>query len=98
MRVTVAYTVDLEDVPSEVYRLLDGVDSGLTACAVVSSTIQQCDGISDTLINEMVLLQERIATIQSTLEDAKGIARGYLATISKPPGEALGEMNHDNLD
>lgn len=97
MKVTVAYRVDIEDVPHEVHRLLEGVDSGLTACAVVSSAIQQYEGVSDILISDIASLQERVESILATLEDAKGIAKGYLSTISNPSIVDL-ESKDDNVD
>ena len=97
MKVTVAYRVDIQDVPHEVHRLLEGVDSGLNACAVVSSAIQQYEGISDILISEIDSLQERVESILGTLEDAKGIARGYLSAISNS-GDVELERKNDNAD
>ena len=97
MRVTVAYTVELEEVPSEVHRLLEGVSSGLTACDVVGQLIKEENGISDNLIKNIADLQEKLASIQSTLEDARGIARGYLSTISSEPVEFVGESD-DNAN
>jgi len=97
MKVTVAYRVDIQDVPHEVHRLLEGVDSGLTACAVVSSAIQEYEGVSDILINDITSLQERVESILATLEDAKGIARGYLSAISGPDNVGS-EHEDDNVD
>ena len=97
MKVTIAYRVDLEDVPTEVARLLENVSSTLTACSVVSDGMRDQDGISDTMLQDLALLSAKVEEARVSLDDISGIATGYLAAITNSNTQST-EKESDHID
>ncbi len=76
MKVSISYTVDLENVPSEVYKLL-------TYCAHVSANVHadlsviEVENIIET-IAEMKEIREQISMMGLRIDDCINILAGYL--------------------
>ena len=95
MRVTIAYTAKISEVPTEIKYLIKKMSSNISSCKFLLDSLETREGVSDVCLSDMESLQEELESSISTLEDLKGIARGYLSAISSNTIE--GE-NHDNLN
>ena len=76
MKVNISYTVELENVPSEVYKLLTYC---VHMCANVHAdlSILEVENIVET-ITEMKEIREQISTMGLRIDDCINILAGYL--------------------
>ncbi len=91
MKVNISYTVDLDNVPSEVDRLLK--DCSKLAAKTVAGLSDICAENVVTSISELKELKENLASLEISVDDCINILTGYLnvqtslATQAMPPVE-----------
>ena len=96
MKVNISYTVDLENVPSEVYKLL-------TSCAHASANVQaslsmiEVENVVDT-ITEMKEIREQISAMGLRIDDCINILAGYLDVRSSLEFQEQKSSEEDNAE
>jgi len=83
MRVNIAYSIDLEDVPKEVARLLEECQDTLTSistCLDITADeepLEMVEGLDKTRI--------QLAKLDMKLGDCMNILSGYVQTLARKP-------------
>ena len=109
MRVSIAYSVELENVPDEIRKMLDNVNAKQAGTDEYYLNITDCmrnKNYSDTIENINQLRQE-LATVDVGLQDCANILLGYQNTLlqlqtpqedSTPQEEPSSDFNLPDID
>lgn len=83
MRVNITYSVDLDDVPDEVFRILEECEHGFRS---IHGQLDQTIGREPlTVIKQLDEIRINLAKIDLKLGDSMEILTGYVQTVSAKP-------------
>ena len=83
MRVNITYSVDLDDVPSEVNRILEECEQLFRAAHGTLDQIIVRDPLS--IIQELDTVRKNLAAIDLKLDDSMSILGGYVQAMAVKP-------------
>ena len=87
-RVNIQYSIDLEELPSEVERLIENSSEYLEdSLSVVEELLEQDDHLTIKTVNEINTLRLALSKVDYVLDDVSKIVGGYLKMTVAPPQE-----------
>jgi hypothetical protein len=87
-RITIQYSVDLEDLESEVGKMIKQVSQKLEGCGEdLEHTVGlgSAESLSLRMLGELIDMRERIGKIDYTLVDISNIISSYVQYTAQPP-------------
>jgi hypothetical protein len=76
-RINIQYSIDMDDLDTEVQRLLDVAYANLEN--ITPTTVKHPDPLSLSAMEEIDALRQKLAAADYTLQDATNIISGYLS-------------------
>ena len=95
-RVNIQYSIDIEQLPSEINRLVKETESNL--CDISSSIISKESGEVDISLETVFSvneLRQKLSAIDHQLLDINNIMNGYINFLTKPPPEEDAEQGEE---
>lgn len=96
MRVNITYSVDLDDVPSEVNRILEECEQLFRAAHGTLDQIIGRDPLS--IITELDTVRKNLAAIDLKLDDSMSILGGYVQAMAAKPEQEQKKMQAEESE
>ena len=88
MKVKISYTVDLDDIPSEVERLYEKIKPDLESVVDSAAKFGKSENVSiDERIKDIESLRRSMGAVDVLLADVHMILLGYMNVLSNPAGD-----------
>ena len=86
MKVKISYTVNIQDIPEEIDRISNRLDSDLESLMTSISDFSKVDPMKmDERINRLEYIRTSMAETDVLMADLHMILRGYMGVLSAPP-------------
>ena len=93
MRVTLSYSVELEDVPEHVSQLIDDEWERISYCDHIIQEVMDClkteDIATDSAIKKIDKIRRTLGSIDTRLKESANILQGYKDATEQPQAEQI---------
>ena len=96
-RITIQYSIDLEDLESEVGKMIKQVSQKLEGCGEdLEHTVGlgSSENLSLRMLGELIDMRERIGKIDYTLVDISNIISSYVQYTAQPPQQPEAQQSN----